>query len=47
MQTVAGFSTVGETAELVTLNLNTLETSRLIEEINPADSNSPNGLNLS
>ena len=47
MQTVAGFSTGGETAELVTLNLNTLETSRLIEEINPADSNSPNGLNLS
>jgi DNA-binding winged helix-turn-helix (wHTH) protein len=47
MRTAAVFSTAGETAELITLNLNTLETSRLIEEINPADSNSPNGLNLS
>lgn len=44
--TAALYSTVGETAELVTLNLNTLETSRLVEDVNPADSNSPNSLNL-
>ena len=46
MTTAAMYSTVGETAELVTLNLNTLETSRLVEDINPADSKSPNSLNL-
>lgn len=44
--TTAVYSTVGETAELVTLNLNTLETSRLVEGIHPANDNSPNGLNL-
>ena len=46
MRTAAVFSTAGETAELITLNINTLETSRLIEDINPSGSNSPNGLNL-
>ncbi len=46
IRTAAVFSTAGETAELVTLSLNTLETSRLVEDINSADSNSPNGLNL-
>ncbi|PCI77731.1 MAG: hypothetical protein COB20_07390 [SAR86 cluster bacterium] len=44
--TAAVYSMVGETAELVTLNLNTLETSRLVEDIHPADANSRNGLNL-
>jgi len=42
----AMYSTVSETAELLTLNLNTLETSRLVEDINPADNSSPIGLNL-
>lgn len=46
MTTAVMYSTVGETAELITLNLNTLETSRLLEDIHPADSNSPNGRNL-
>ena len=46
MTTTAMYSTMGETAELLTLNLNTLETSRLVEDINPPDTNSPNGLNL-
>jgi DNA-binding winged helix-turn-helix (wHTH) protein len=46
MTTAAMYSTAGETAELVTLNLNTLETNRLVEDINPADSTSPNSLNL-
>lgn len=44
--TAAVYSTVGETAELLTLNLNTLETSRLVEDINPADANTSNSLNL-
>jgi len=44
--TAAMYSTVGETAELLTLNLNTLETSRLVEDISPAGNGSPNGLNL-
>jgi len=44
--TAAMYSTVSETAELITLNLNTLETSRLLEDIYPADSNSSNGRNL-
>lgn len=46
MTTAAMYSTVSETAELLTLNLNTLETSRLLEDIHPADSNSSNGRNL-
>ena len=46
MTTTAMYSTVSETAELITLNLNTLETSRLLEDIHPADSNSSNGRNL-
>lgn len=46
MTTAAMYPAVGETAELITLNLNTLETSRLLEDIHPADSNSPNGRNL-
>jgi len=45
--TTALFSTFNETADLVTLNLNTLEISRLIEDITPADAdNTPGGLNL-
>lgn len=44
--TAAVYSPINETAELLMLNLNTLETSRLIEELNPADSNAANGLNL-
>jgi DNA-binding winged helix-turn-helix (wHTH) protein len=44
--TAAVYSSVSETAELVKLNLNTLETSRLVEELNPAKENSPAGLNL-
>ncbi|MFT4815870.1 MAG: DNA-binding winged helix-turn-helix (wHTH) protein [Cyclobacteriaceae bacterium] len=44
--TAAMYSTVSETAELITLNLNTLETSRLLEDIHPADSNPSNGRNL-
>ena len=47
MRTAAVFTSAGETAELVTLNLNTLETSRLVEDISPVDSSSANGLNLS
>lgn len=46
MTTAAVYSTVGETAELVTLNLNTLETSRLVEDLNPAESKPVTGLNL-
>lgn len=46
MTTNAVYSTAAETAELVTLNLNTLETSRLVKDINPADSSSSSGLNL-
>jgi DNA-binding winged helix-turn-helix (wHTH) protein len=46
MTTAAMYSTVNETAELITLNLNTLETSRLLENIHPADSNPSNGRNL-
>jgi len=46
IRSAAVFLTAGETAELVTLNLNTLETSRLMEEINPPGSSSPNSLNL-
>lgn len=46
MSTAAMYSTIGETAELLTLNLNTLEASRLVEDMNPAEANSPNGLNL-
>ncbi|GJM12127.1 MAG: hypothetical protein DHS20C12_05300 [Pseudohongiella sp.] len=45
--TAAVYSNVDETAALITLNLNTLETSRLVEDINPAEVNSNNGLNLS
>jgi len=45
--TTALFSTFNETADLVTLNLNTLEISRLIEDVTPTDSdNSPAGRNL-
>ena len=47
MRTAAVYTSAGETAELVTLNLTTLETSRLVEDINPVDSSSANGLNLS
>lgn len=46
MTTAAVFSPSAETAELVMLNLNTLETSRLVEELNPSQNNSTNGLNL-
>jgi len=46
MTTAAMYSTVNETAELITLNLNTLETSRLLENIHPADSNPSSGRNL-
>lgn len=44
--TAAMYSTASDTAELLTLDLNTLETSRLVEDINPADTKSPNGLSL-
>ena len=46
MATAAVYSPMHETAELLMLNLNTLETSRLIEEMNPAENKSRNGLNL-
>ena len=46
MATVAMYSSVNENAELITLNLNTLETSRLLEDLHPADSNPSNGRNL-
>jgi hypothetical protein len=46
MTTAAMYSSVNERAELITLNLNTLETSRLLEDIHPADSNPSNGRNL-
>ncbi len=46
MATAAMYAPMHETADLLMLNLNTLETSRLIEEMNPADSKSTNGLNL-
>jgi hypothetical protein len=46
MTTAAMYSTVNETAELITLNLNTLETSRLLEDIHPANSNPSSGRNL-
>mgnify|MGYP006074485347 CR=1 FL=1 len=44
--TEAMYSTTGETAELLSLNLSTLETSRLVEGINPANTTSPKDLNL-
>mgnify|MGYP003669610439 CR=1 FL=1 len=47
MASNAAYSPMNETAELVMLNLNTLETSRLIEDRNPAEANSSNELNLS
>ena len=46
MTTAAMYSSVNESAELITLNLNTLETSRLLEDLHPADSNPSNGRNL-
>lgn len=46
IRSAAVFLTASETAELVTLNLNTLETGRLTEEIDPPNSSSPNSLNL-
>lgn len=44
--TAAVFSPVGETAELLMLNLNTLETTRLVEDMNPADTEPSTSLNL-
>ena len=44
--TAAMYSTVSETAELITLNLNTLETSRLLEDIHPVEPKPSNGRNL-
>ncbi len=46
MRTAAVFSSISETAELLMLNLNTLETSRLIRDINPTETDSRSGLNL-
>jgi hypothetical protein len=46
VKTAAMHSTVSETAELITLNLNTLETSRLLEDIHPVESKPSNGRNL-
>lgn len=46
MTAAAVFSPAAETAELVMLNLTTLETSRLVEELNPAEKHATNGLNL-
>ena len=43
MAAAAVYPTVSETAELITLNLNTLETSRLLKDIHPADSNPSSG----
>lgn len=44
--TAAMYSSVNETAELVMLNLNTLETSRLVEDMSPAEPTTATGLNL-
>lgn len=46
MTTAAVYSPLSETAELVMLNLNTLETSRLVQDVSPADDDSTKGLNL-
>lgn len=46
MTTAAVYSSAGDMAELLTLNLNTLEISRLVEDVNPADVDTPNSLNL-
>jgi len=46
MTTAAVYTSAGEMAELLTLNLNTLEISRLVEDVNPADVDTPNSLNL-
>ena len=46
VSTAAVFSPVGETAELLMLNLNTLETTRLVEDMNPADTDPSTSLNL-
>ena len=46
MASTAVYSSVNETAELLMLNLNTLETSRLVQDRSPADTESAAGLNL-
>ena len=46
VSTAAVFSPIGETAELLMLNLNTLETTRLVEDMNPADTDPSTSLNL-
>lgn len=44
--TTAIYSSASETAELLMLNLNTLETSRLVEDMSPTESTVSAGLNL-
>jgi DNA-binding winged helix-turn-helix (wHTH) protein len=46
VSTAAVFSPIGETAELLMLNLNTLETTRLVEDMSPADTEPSTSLNL-
>jgi len=46
VSTAAVFSPMSETAELLMLNLNTLETTRLVEDMNPADTDPSTSLNL-
>ncbi len=46
MTTAAVYSSTSETAELLMLNLNTLETSRLVQDMSPAATESTKGLNL-
>lgn len=44
--TAVVYSSISETADLLMLNLNTLETSRLTQEMDPISKESTNGLNL-
>ena len=46
VSTAAVFSPLDETAELLMLNLNTLETTRLVEDMSPADNEPSTSLNL-
>jgi DNA-binding winged helix-turn-helix (wHTH) protein len=46
MATAAIYSSISETAELVLLNLNTLEAHRLMEDTSPRDNNAGSSLNL-
>lgn len=46
LTSTAVYTPINETADLIMLNLNTLETSRLVEDLNPAETKPANGLNL-